>query len=253
MICTITLLRSLEDPGGGFDVPNSKCLPDGGSSDCVTGSPSLNFASAYDQAFYPSSINPKDPRCNLRENLVYPPSPPSSAEDVVLFPPSPMEPQPIRGVPRVDNFSRGPATPPLTPDDFVEDVSVKSDDDALELLTTLFPNHAMTAFPFARCVSISSPGMGTSFDGVVLELPGEPKTFYVDGRSAEVVYVRESIVALLDLADEHLQCSALVIALEKDSPALSGLLHALMYVGGTVVTKPAFPVHPAYILFGLEI
>jgi Ornithine decarboxylase antizyme len=62
-----------------------------------------------------------------------------------------------------------------------------------------------------------------------------------------------SIVALLDLADEHLQCSALVIALEKASPALGGLLHALMYVGGTVVTKPDFPVHPAYILVGLEI
>jgi hypothetical protein len=62
-----------------------------------------------------------------------------------------------------------------------------------------------------------------------------------------------SIVALLDLADEHLQCSALVIALEKNSPALSGLLHALMYVGGTVVTKPDFPVHPAYVLVGLEI
>jgi len=62
-----------------------------------------------------------------------------------------------------------------------------------------------------------------------------------------------SIVALLDLADEHLQCSALVIALEKASPALSSLLHALMYVGGTVVTKPDFPVDPAYVLVGLEI
>jgi len=57
----------------------------------------------------------------------------------------------------------------------------------------------------------------------------------------------------LDLADEHLQCSALVIALEKASPALSSLLHALMYVGGTVVTKPDFPVDPAYVLVGLEI
>lgn len=62
-----------------------------------------------------------------------------------------------------------------------------------------------------------------------------------------------SIVALLDLADEHLQCSALVIALEKASPTLSSLLHALMYVGGAVVTKPDFPVHPAYVLVGLEI
>jgi len=164
-----------------------------------------------------------------------------------------MGPQPIRGAPRAESFSHGLATPPLTPDDFNEDVSVKSNDDALELLTTLFPNHAMMTLPYAKSVSISSPEMGTSFDGVVLELPGGPKTFYVDGKSAEIVNLRESIVALLDLADEHLQCSALVIALEKDSPALSGLLHALMYVGGTVVTKPDFPVHPAYVLVGLEI
>jgi Ornithine decarboxylase antizyme len=68
-----------------------------------------------------------------------------------------------------------------------------------------------------------------------------------------VTYCFFSIVALLDLADEHLQCSALVIALEKASPALSSLLHALMYVGGAVVTKPDFPVHPAYVLVGLEI
>jgi hypothetical protein len=141
----------------------------------------------------------------------------------------------------------------LTPDDSIEDVSIKSNDDALELLTTLSPDHAIKVLPYAKSVSISSPEMGTSFDGVVLELPGAPRTFYVDGKSAEVVNVRESIVALLDLADEHLQCSALVIALEKASPALSSLLHALMYVGGAVVTKPDFPVHPAYVLVGLEI
>jgi hypothetical protein len=82
----------------------------------------------------------------------------------------------------------------LTPDDFIEDVSVKSNDDGLELLTNLFPNHATTALPYAKSVSISSPGMGTSFDGVVLELPGGLKTFYVDGKSAELVNVRERCV-----------------------------------------------------------
>jgi hypothetical protein len=163
----------------------------------VTGSPALNFASAYDQAFYSSSFDSNDPRCNLRQNLVYPPTPPSPAADVVSFPPSSMGPHPICGVPRAENFSHGPATPPLTPDDFVEDVSVKSNDDALELLTTLFPNHAMMALPYARSVSISSPGMGTSFDGVVLELPGKSKTFYVDGKNAEVVNVRERYATLL--------------------------------------------------------
>jgi hypothetical protein len=108
-----------------------------------------------------------------------------------------MGPQPIRGAPRVESFSHGLATPPLTPDDFIEDVSVSSNDDALELLTTLFPNHAMSALPYAKSVSISSPEMGTSFDGVVLELPGGPKTFYVDGKSAEIVNVRERCASFL--------------------------------------------------------
>jgi hypothetical protein len=62
-----------------------------------------------------------------------------------------------------------------------------------------------------------------------------------------------SIVALLDLADERLNCSGLVIALERSSPALGDLLHALMYVGGTVVTKPPFPVDAAFVLVGLEL
>ena len=62
-----------------------------------------------------------------------------------------------------------------------------------------------------------------------------------------------SIVALLDLADERLECTALVLALEKASPVLGELLHSLMYVGGTVVTSPPFPVDPAYILVGMEL
>jgi len=87
----------------------------------------------------------------------------------------------------------------------------------------------------------------------VLELPGEPKTLYVDGKGAESVKLRESIVALLDLADEHLECAALIIALPRSSPALSEVLHSLMYVGGTVMTKPPVPSNPAYVLVGMEI
>lgn len=44
-----------------------------------------------------------------------------------------------------------------------------------------------------------------------------------------------------------------MLALEKSCPVLGELLHSLMYVGGTVVTAPPFPVDPAYILVGLEI
>lgn len=176
---------------GGFDVPKSKCPPDRGSSDCVTGRPALNHSSAFNPTFYSSpSMSAKDLHDNSHQSLVYPPTPPTPTTDVVSFPRSPVGPQPILGA-RTQNFSHGLATPPLTPDDSIDDFTVKSNDDALELLTTLSPDHALKVLPYAKSVSISSPEMGTSFDGVVLELPGAPKTFYVDGKSAEVVNVRE--------------------------------------------------------------
>ena len=62
-----------------------------------------------------------------------------------------------------------------------------------------------------------------------------------------------SIVALLDLASERLHCTALIIALERSLPSLGELLHSLMYVGGSVVTKPPFPVDEAYVLVGMEV
>jgi hypothetical protein len=45
----------------------------------------------------------------------------------------------------------------------------------------------------------------------------------------------------------------LVIVLERSSPHLRTVLHSLMYVGGVVVTRPLYPVDPAYVLVGLEI
>jgi hypothetical protein len=176
---------------GGFDVPKSKCPPDGGSSDCVTGSPALKRAGTFNNTLFPPSSSSDDTQYNSHQDLVYPPTPPIPAVDAMSFPLSSVGPQPIRSDPRTSDFSHGLATPPLTPDDSTEDVSVKSNDDALDLLSTLFPNHAMAALPYAKSVSISSPEMGTSFDGVVLELPGKLKTFYVDGKSAELVNVRE--------------------------------------------------------------
>jgi len=148
------------------------------------------------------------------------------------------------------------ATPPLTPEDKNGDTIVNTSlgkTDALDFLVTIFPSDGFSALPFARSVSISAPNTGATFDGVVLELPGTPKTLYVDGKSAATVSLRESIVVLLDLADESLQCPALVISLERSSPMLAELLHSLMYVGGVVVTKPPFKVNPTYVLVGMEI
>jgi len=118
---------------------------------------------------------------------------------------------------------------------------------------TVFPHQGLSALPHAKSVSISAPNLGADFEGIVLELPGKSKTLYVDGKSAESVSLRESIVALLDLADESLECTSLVIVLERSSPNLGSLLHSLMYVGGTVVTKPPYQVDPAFVLVGLEV
>jgi len=215
----------------------------------VTGSLASKHATAYNHTLYPTpQSTPKD----TLQSFPCPPTLPTTKSDVPAFLRGPVVPQPIY-TSRSNSYSHGLATPPLTPVDSTEDVSVCSNDDALDLLTTLFPNHGITALKYARSVSVSSLEMGISFDGVVLELPGKPKTFYVDCKSTEIINLREGIVALLDLADEHLQCSAIVIALEKASPVLSSLLHALMYVGGTVVTVPDFPVDPAYVLVGLDI
>jgi hypothetical protein len=118
---------------------------------------------------------------------------------------------------------------------------------------TIFPQQGLSALPYSKHVTISTPNMGTSFEGVVLDMPGKPRTLYVDGNSAQSLSLRESIVALLDLADESLQCNALVIVLERSSPNLGNLLHSLMYVGGSVVTKSPFKVDPAFVLVGLDI
>jgi len=149
------------------------------------------------------------------------------------------------------------ATPPLSPDNSdnegVNDEKQFSSQDALDFLLTIFPHEGMKALPYAKSVAISAPDLGATFDGVILELPGTHKSLYVDGKSAQSVSLRESIVALLDLADECFQCSSLVIALDKTSPALGDILHSFMYVGGTVVTKPPFQVDSKYVLVGLEI
>ncbi|KAG1752993.1 ornithine decarboxylase antizyme-domain-containing protein [Suillus lakei] len=207
------------------------------SSDCVTGSPASSISSSF--SHYSSSPNTSN------DSLVHPSY--SSYPSAV----------PPRNIPIRADSPYDIATPPLTPDDDEDSgttgITTKHSKDALDLLLAIFPRDGLSLLPYAKSVVVSAPNMGTSFDGVVLELPGKTKTLYVDGKNAQAVSLRESIVALLDLADEQLQCSALIIAFNKVSHGLSELLHSLMYVGGSVVTKPPFQVDPAYILVGVEI
>ncbi|KAJ3733655.1 ornithine decarboxylase antizyme-domain-containing protein [Lentinula guzmanii] len=228
---------------GAFDTPKVKCPPDRGSSGCVTGNPaplSPNLLITSPKT-YPSSSYPKQ-HTPVRGSFPF--QKPSIGPCVI----------PTRGY----SGNSDSSTPPLTPDGG-SDCSDRSisptsmqQKDALDFLMTLFPT-GLGALPYAKSISISAPNMGSAFNGMVLELPGKPRTLYVDAKNAESVSLRESIVALLDLADDQLECSALIIVLERSSPALGEILHSLMYVGGSVVTKPPFPVDNAFVLVGLEI
>lgn len=108
------------------------------------------------------------------------------------------------------------------------------------------------------------------------------RTLYMSAQSAfsQTDRMRETIVALLDLASEHLECDAVVMVLDRSvigegnergngsrnnaaanangsglnsKQEFEELLHSLMYVGGSVVTRPPFPVDPRLVLVGIEV
>ncbi|KAI0686848.1 ornithine decarboxylase antizyme-domain-containing protein [Cytidiella melzeri] len=249
---TLTTIHS-----GVFDIPNGKCPPDRGSPDWVTDSLTPMFPSSPSDRSTLSSFGSE----SFKDSNSYPPTPPSDSPAGGALRGLPFSTPPRDILNRRPSVpSADAATPPLTPDDLDEGgggsisaISAKQSNEALDFLSVLFPRNALGALPYAKSVTIDAADIGASFEGVVLSLPGKPKTLYVDGKSAAHVNLRESIVALLDLADERLECTALVLALEKSSPLLSDLLHAFMYAGGTVVTAPPFPVDPAYVLVGMEI
>ncbi|CDO69286.1 hypothetical protein BN946_scf184976.g5 [Trametes cinnabarina] len=261
-------------PTGGFDIPTAKCPPDRGSSDWVTdslarfnlsplsSSPTSSFDSSDSAASTLSSFGSKPHLPTNFSSCPYdlPPTPPPEDSPLGFSRELPLVGLPNGSAPRAIPESQRSvpdiATPPLTPDDAPEEGSGSLSALGAKqsaFLSALFPRNALSAAPYAKSVSISTPGEDTTFEGVVLSLPNTPKTFYVDGKHAADVNLRESIVALLDLADEQLECNALVIALERSCPVLGDLLHSLMYVGGTVVTKPPFPIDSAYVLVGMEI
>ncbi len=139
-----------------------------------------------------------------------------SFKDSNPYPPTPPLEAPADGALRGLPFSTPPrdilnkrpsvppaefSTPPLTPDDHDESdggsisaISAKEGNEALDFLSMLFPRNALGALPYAKKVTIDAPDLGASFEGVVLTLPGKPKTFYVDGNSAAHVNLRERCV-----------------------------------------------------------
>ena len=74
------------------------------------------------------------------------------------------------------------------------------DEAASDFLIRLFPGSVRVALPYAKSVRISSsqlsPEVQTSgdafaFEGVVLDIPGKPRTLYIDGKGAENIKLRE--------------------------------------------------------------
>ena len=195
--CTITLLRSLVDQGGAFDVPNGKCPPDRGSSVCVTGSRAQSTKSTSNITLFDRSTSSES---KFAESIIYPPTPPADQElpsnDYMSIPLSstPTDIPRPRVVPPLHQL----ATPPLSPDNSdnegVNDEKQFSSQDALDFLLTIFPHEGMKALPYAKSVAISAPNLGATFDGVILELPGTHKSLYVDGKSAQSVSLRERYV-----------------------------------------------------------
>ncbi|KAJ3571776.1 hypothetical protein NP233_g3544 [Leucocoprinus birnbaumii] len=282
--------------------PGSKCPPDRGSSDCVTGGPASYFSSSPPSSISSSptsfSSSPTSALGTRAFSKTFSYSPTTAAPITTIDYTHGKFQQPFlrnssartaintsnpRAIPTPTRSgsnasSSGLSTPPLTPDDGSYSSSGSIDSiafdpirphgypsagpkagsaapakDALDYLMTIFPKDGLKVLPHAKSVTISAPTLGAAFEGVVLQLPGKPKTLYVDGKNAALVSLRESIVALLDLASENLDCDAMVIVLERSAPNLGELLHSLMYVGGAVVTKSPFAVDPAFVLVGLEI
>ncbi|KAG9306225.1 hypothetical protein G9A89_016129 [Geosiphon pyriformis] len=56
-------------------------------------------------------------------------------------------------------------------------------------------------------------------------------TLFLKGNGLDNVDLRESIVAVLELAEECLKCRSLVVCLEKNDPQLANLIRTFMYIG----------------------
>lgn len=175
-------------------MPNEKCPPDGGSTNCVRDSSSSCFPPSFSMPAY-SSFS-----CT-HENTIYPSTPESvpselasSVESFSLSRSAASLPIPVKNAPLAPPHA--PITPPYTPEDVRESgglgcISSKQSSAALDFITTLFPRSGLSALPFAKSVNISSPGLKAEWEGIVLDLPTDRRTLYVHGKGAEHVDLRE--------------------------------------------------------------
>ena len=205
-----------------------------------------------------------------------------------------------RGSVHVLTHDHAALTPPTTPPTFTSSMLGSNLGHYNTLLRQLFPHNVHQLQGDTTGLTIESPqpdGTWSIWDGFILEQlpvvaptaaaakgtkarasvkaapPTYARTLYISIQNAfrQQDRIRECIVALLDLASEHLDCEAVVMVLEREMCARADggvggipdaksttlefgeLLHSLMYVGGVVVTNPPFAVDPRFVLVGIEI
>lgn len=98
--------------------------------------------------------------------------------------------------------------------------------------------------------------LGSGWAGAVVENPiAGTRTLYLAGKVLSDVQLRDSIVQVVERAEEEYGCDALVLALDKKTEGLGDLLHQLMYVGCTVVSNHDNTGEPNdnYLLLGMEL
>jgi len=273
-IFTIILPPSLEGLSGVFDTPKEKC-PSG------HGKPVTEAIHAFQSSspLYPPHKYINIPKAAAPILTFGPPTPDASPQSSV------MEMNAVRS--GHNHADIGLATPPTTPPNF--STTIHDNASTNLLLAKLFPTSAADAARYAKGVSIESnqpDGSCSWWDGFILTAPPPApvtapsqvksksgskvvvphsfpiRTLYMNAQNALKQHdsIRESIVALLDLAGEQLECDAVVMVLEREkgengrgSQEFGELLHSLMYVGFTVVTRPPFAVDPRYVLVGIEV
>jgi len=99
-----------------------------------------------------------------------------------------------------------------------------------------------------RHLRIISPEEKTCiWDGIIMD-----NTLFLRDNGLEHVSLKESIVALIELTEEYLQCNTLVICLDKNNPILSTLIRCLFYFGFELVSPDTYNHSNEFILVGME-
>jgi len=87
------------------------------------------------------------------------------------------------------------------------------------------------------------------WEGVIVD-----ETLFLRGNGLEHTDLKESFVAIIELAEQWLKCNTLVVCLDKKSPHLSTLIRSFFYVGFELVTPGTYNHNSGdFILVGMEL